>query len=667
MHRTLRTPRTLRTHRTPARFIALALAAAIVATPVLAACGGGSTAAPDGTSLTPATDPAPDPVPDPPVTDPGDTGDTAPMPSRWDAVLDGIGDDGEVTLDLALDAFSLGVAPLPGNDLRRADTDERVPDATSAVAWVLRHFDELSAEQQAAVAVALSPEDQPPPTPGVSGLRATPAASKRASTTGCYGQVVPTADSPDAGPYRAVLDDVTAEIAARLGGAISLVGSTYLLLDHRDLGLGLAYTWADPGDCEQNGMASCTIHLSADAADEAPTELRGILAHEVMHCYQFQHLGMGAYEMPAWILEGVPAWVGEDISGGSKISTKWWVKYLVSPQRSLYGRDYDAIGFYAHLDEVGIDPWSHIVGIFDGFSNEPAFDAAGASSGTFLESWPSSVTRRTEWGRAWDATGPGITIDRATPQPMTVVNGGIATAEVGKVSNGLYAVSIAADIVTIDVAGYARMGADGGTDEVLGSSTTYCGRAGGCVCPDGSKLPYDQIAGLVTIGVTGGTQEASLTITGSKLDCEEREEPDLVDPCLVGTWVSTASYIHDTVTGAPVDELGGGAGIVMIIRADGVFGMDFNASTPSSTDLGDGLVLSTQTRGIATGHLTATGGSVEVLDNDYQTALTTTFSVGGSIAGGTGIGTGSYSCGAGTIEIRTPFELGETINSFTAA
>ena len=95
--------------------------------------------------------------------------------------------------------------------------------------------------------------------------------------------------------------------------------------------------------------------------------------------------------------------------------------------------------------------------------------------------------------------------------------------------------------------------------------------------------------------------------------------------------------------------------------------MNFDGSTPSSTDLGDGIVLSTQTRGLATGHLTATGGQVQVLDNDYAVSLTTKFSTGGSIAGGTGIGSGSYSCGAGTIEFRTPFELGETINAFTAA
>ena len=28
---------------------------------------------------------------------------------------------------------------------------------------------------------------------------------------------------------------------------------------------GLAYTWSDPGDCDNNGLATCTIHLSPEA------------------------------------------------------------------------------------------------------------------------------------------------------------------------------------------------------------------------------------------------------------------------------------------------------------------------------------------------------------------------------------------------------------------
>ncbi|MBI5090582.1 MAG: hypothetical protein HZB15_17450, partial [Actinobacteria bacterium] len=463
------------------------------------------------------------------------------------------------------------------------------------------------------------------------------------------------------------VDEMVAEIEGRLGGAIEMVAPIHLLLDHRDLGLGLAYTWADPGDCNQNGLSSCTIHLSAEAEDEDGADLRGIISHEVFHCFQFQYLGMAANDLPEWILEGLPAWVGEDISGGSTVSTSWWTTYLTSPERSLYGRSYDAIGFYSHLDEVGIDPWSRVVQIFDGFSNEPAFEGAGASSGAFLESWPSSVLRRTELGRAWDATGPGITIDRATPGALTVANGGAASAEVGKVSGGLYEVAIGADLVTFEFDGWARFAAEGGTDVVLESGTTYCARGDGCVCPGDTSSPFEPIAANVVVGLTGGTDEASMTITGSAVDCERPESEPVVDPCLVGQWTSTASYIDDTVTGAPVDELGGGAGIVMVIAADGSFTMDFNGSTASSTDMGDGLVLATQTRGVAHGHITAAGGHVELVDADYRESLTTRLNTGGELAGGTGIGTGSYSCGAGRIEFRTPFELGETINAFQSA
>ncbi|CAN0514320.1 unnamed protein product, partial [Phaeothamnion confervicola] len=167
-------------------------------------------------------------------------------------------------------------------------------------------------------------------------------------------------------------------------------------------------------------------------------------------------------------------------------------------------------------------------------------------------------------------------------------------------------------------------------------------RAGGCVCPDGSSPgSFERIDGDVIVAVTGGTQTATLTFTGSPLDCDEKEP--LVDPCLVGTWVSTTAYIDDTVTNAPVDELGGGAGIVLTIASSGQFTMNFDSSTPTSTDLGDGLVLSARTRGVAHGALTAEGGTITLVSNDYATTLVTQMSTGGSIPGGSGLGSGTYS------------------------
>ncbi|MGE3588759.1 MAG: hypothetical protein AB7L17_13635 [Ilumatobacteraceae bacterium] len=653
---------TRHTFRTPVRPWARLAGAVLVTTVALAACGGGddgSTGADvPATTASPPTTPSPSSAPPTTVHEPAS--------SRWDALLDQVGEDGAVTAQLAIDAFSLGIAPLPGSELVRGEGTDVVADVSPAMAWIHRHFDELSADQQSAVGAALSP---PPALSGGSGLRRT-AQPATGDTTGCYGQVVPSGDSPGAEQLRGMVDGMVAEIEGRLGDAITMVAPIHLLLDHRNLGLGLAYTWADPGECDQNGLASCTIHLSAEAEAESGADLRGIISHEVFHCFQFQYLGMSAYDMPEWILEGLPAWVGEDISGGSTVSTKWWTKYLTTPERSLYSRDYDAIGFYSHLDEVGIDPWSRVVQIFDGFSNEPAFEGAGASSGSFLESWPSSVLRRTDYGRAWDATGPGITIDRATPSALSVTSGGAATAAVGKVSGGLYDVAIHADLVTFQFEGWARMAAADGTDILLASGSTYCTRPDGCVCPGDSGPRYDPIAANVVVGLTGGTDTASMTILGGKVNCrkpETTETAPIVDPCLVGQWISTASYIDDTVTGAPVNELGGGAGIVMTVSPDGSFTMDFNASTPSSTDMGHGLILSSQTIGVAHGHITATNGNVELIDADYRDSLTTRMTGGGTLPGGTGIGTGTYSCTAGRAEFHTPFELGETINAFQSA
>ena len=40
----------------------------------------------------------------------------------------------------------------------------------------------------------------------------------------------------------------------------------------------------------------------------------------------------------------------------------------------------------------------------------------------------------------------------------------------------------------------------------------------------------------------------------------------------------------------------------------------------------------------------AAAGDVELIDQDYKEALTSTMSTGASLPGGTGIGSGSYSC-----------------------
>src|SRR5690606_2055096 len=124
-------------------------------------------------------------------------------------------------------------------------------------------------------------------------------------------------------------------------------------------------------------------------------------------------------------------------AGGTRLSGDWWDEYLRDPSAPLYGRDYDAIGFFAHLTESGVDVWSRAVPILEGFENEPAFEAAWADSSTFLESWPSGALRSPDRGSAWDTTGPGITAEAARPVEVSLADGATVTRRVGKVAGVL--------------------------------------------------------------------------------------------------------------------------------------------------------------------------------------------------------------------------------------
>ena len=641
------------------------------------ACAGGSSRSAPTPSTAPATS-AVDGAQAPIDEDEWVTHDSEPE-TAWQEITDEV-TDGEIDVATAVNAFSLAVAPLPGSSEPRSGEGEEMPDASVAVAWVIRHHDELSDEQRSVVADVLSPVEDTAPTDG----SATPGAgdpvrrgvhgrgrpsAAQTSTTGCYGQRVHTADSPGAEPFRARLDPIAADLQARLGPAMAMVAPVYLQVDDRELGLGRAYTWGDPGDCNSNGLATCTIHLSPRAQRAEDAELTGILAHEMMHCLVFQRLGMTTYDLPAWVGEGLPAWVGETVAGGTRLSGDWWDEYLRDPSAPLYGRDYDAIGFFAHLTESGVDVWSRAVPILEGFENEPAFEAAWADSSTFLESWPSGALRSPDRGSAWDTTGPGITAEAARPVEVSLADGATVTRRVGTVAGVLLRPVTSADRVTISIDGHGRLSSEDG-DQAIDGSIELCVRPGSCGCTGGDDLPV--LGDGAVLGVTGGTREAAVTFAASAASddgCDEEGADGagnaVVDDCMVGTWRSYAMANKDTTTSMPVVYRGGGEEVVLTIRADGRFTLDYDDSTPVVTEVG-GVEMGTTTRGVAHGRLTASNGAFTVLEQDYATALTSTFvgapAGGGARAGAIGIPSGTYECDAHhSLDTTSPTKLGEFV------
>src|SRR5438874_2417189 len=87
-----------------------------------------------------------------PTVPPANATQLAPADTAFGAVLAKIGPHGEVTPEMALEAFALAVAPLPGVTPPAGPPGDL--DADLAVAWVARVRDQLSPDQQAAIDAA---------------------------------------------------------------------------------------------------------------------------------------------------------------------------------------------------------------------------------------------------------------------------------------------------------------------------------------------------------------------------------------------------------------------------------------------------------------------------------------------------------------------------------
>src|SRR6266498_3975980 len=166
----------------------------------------------------------------------------------------------------------------------------------------------------------------------------------------------------------------------------------------------------------------------------------------------------------AWVIEGQAEWVGDSLAGSDEGTPYHWTEYLSNPGpgKSLFGRSYDALGFYSHLDNSGGNPWKVIdpmlKAVAGGGGNEGAFAAAlgGGDSKIVLDSWPSGYARGRRPGAAWNTTGPGITNDRPAVGVDVVTTGATVSVTAPPVANTLRQLDLRAEVTTFAVAGDAH-------------------------------------------------------------------------------------------------------------------------------------------------------------------------------------------------------------------
>jgi len=452
-----------------------------------------------------------------------------------------------VSKETALEAFALAIAPLPGVTPPTGSQPalyERM-DGTFAIDWIVPYLDELTPDQKAVVDAALSPDANAPvvtPAPsGSSGVRIVLAADKPASY------------------YAGLIASAQSVIAGKLGRSLHLGWSVTINATQGDSDATLAYTVM--GIKPVQGVTGCTVHINPTLA--AVTESAAdsaTMAHEIFHCFQSDWLDQhGGYRtIPDWIKEGQAEWVGETVGGPSTVGQNWWGTYLTTMDTALWQRTYDAVGFYLHLSEVGIDPWKHLDAMLAATSNSDAFKAAGATDDSFLDTWSSGLFRDSKLGAPWNTQALWQLQAKAQPHDVTVANGDIRDLSTNPVVNQDNTVTSSADVVEVRMQGHVRVHTAPDGDEVATTQRWLCTRSGGCTCPTGSHYAgpdLETVAPTFQLGLTGSLATSGGTLHGHALQefCKPDKSQSPSTPCKTNCGHSNGdphvrtvnSYIYD--------------------------------------------------------------------------------------------------------------------------
>ena len=327
---------------------------ALIAAVLLGACGSSTSPSetPIGSAVTPpasATSMAP-----------ATSNDTASASPAWRQVLSQIGPDGTVTVETALQAFSLAFEPLPGVPIPTGPAGP-IRSGSGAIRWLVGHWDEIT-DAQRAEAVRLIPE--------LGGIGAASAAHQPSPDLALVGSTRGVLAATRPPTYYAVLAQTMAD---------EIESYTHL---HLDLTLFATEgrtqkttSLADTGVYNSQGGTTgtpsrCVITISAKGAAQSPVDLEDTIGHEVWHCYQGQIRGLNWYDStstPSWLIEGQAEWVGDALR---PTAAAWsWADYITNPGKPLFSRSYDALGFYAHLMRSQINTWDVLIPMLQASDN----------------------------------------------------------------------------------------------------------------------------------------------------------------------------------------------------------------------------------------------------------------------------------------------------------
>jgi hypothetical protein len=483
---------------------------------------------------------------------------SGPVQSQWDAVLGGIGPDGSVDVGTAAAAFALAIGPLPGVTTPEGakPTAAQIVDGSGPIRWLIRQWDQLSPDQQTAASRLIDGLGNPdfsalPASSTLQGTGMHPAGARHAvppgaatpqatgSTCGIwlYGHDDTIATTPaEIRPYAEDLNKAAVAFAGHLGRDPVAKWAACLLVPGQITASSATVVRDATGG--QSGEADhCVIGLNPDYFNQLKGSDPGRYGYSISVAAFRCFLATAAYYGPSvrapYVEDGLTAWasatVSNEVLGGPGTAVIGpWVDYLTQPEVSLYQRSFDAIGFYAQLNDV--EPtWQYVDPMLRADGAENAFFASGARDPKFSAIWAAGYFRDLSDGSAWDILGPGVAPDKAEREPVEVANGENADLAADPLTVSISEATSTADVT--EVTGTDLRIADGRLDAVFHSSDidfsqkAYCtkdGGAGDCTCPPdtlGAKLPTPgALKSPFHVALTGMVDGGSGNLKGVSLE-----------------------------------------------------------------------------------------------------------------------------------------------------
>lgn len=499
-----------------------------------------STAIPTGSAAAPPTSTAAAPS-------------APPAATAFDAVIAMLGPQGDISPEMALEAFALAVAPLPGVTPPAGAPGHL--DADMAVAWVSQVWDQLSAPQRTAIDNALGAMPDPYGNRSAASASAakfrlaawqpvTAAAERECGLFLADPADAPTGIPPAVEPYA----DMMKAAAGSIAGHLHRPSLSKLAVCLAPTGVlsGPALTRVFDAESARVGLpASCSIYLNADSIGGVDDgDLGYLMAFETFLCFQRTAdptetlASSSTRKIPAWVIGGTAAWAGANVAtelfgGAGDRLAEVWVAYLTEPQVGLSRRTIDAIGFFAQVDQNQPTAWDVLDDTLLGADSLDAFYAATGRRQSFIDLWAAGFFRDASRGADWDITGPGIPTDTPEAGSIEVANGESEEMAAPAMAVSTADLSTSADITNI--AGNHLRVHDGVQDLKDVRNQAYCTRDGGgdaCACPKGSpgagRPPLPRLNVEAKLALTGMEFSGTATIRGISLEeyCGPQPTPE---------------------------------------------------------------------------------------------------------------------------------------------